>query len=70
MKRMPHRYAFARSPDVPSKGTKLEVLSRIRDSIAANCEKDKKACRKLCGKSSGWVSAVYELGVVYGLRFV
>eukprot|EP00794_Sanderia_malayensis_P018536 gene18536-20396_t len=62
--------AFAKSLGVSCKGTKLEILLRIRNGIATDCEKFDKAFKKMCGKSGGWVSAACEHGIVYGIKFV
>ncbi len=55
---------------IKPKGTKLEIIVQIKNSIGKDKEKFRKVFSKVWGRSGGWVSATCEHGVVYALKFV
>ena len=52
------------------KGSKMDLIIRIRKTISDDEAKFNKAFRKIWSYSGGWLSAVCPHGIVYRLKFV
>ena len=62
--------SFARSLGAQPKGSKLDLIMKIKNFISKDQEKFQKAFSKLWGCSGGWVSGACPHGVIYTLKFV
>lgn len=61
---------YANNVGLRPKGTKLEIIMQLKNSVSKDKDKFKKVFTKVWGHSGGWVSGACEHGVVYALKFV
>ena len=62
--------SVAKSCNIATKGSKLDILLKIKEVINKNDAKSKKVFSKLWGHSGGWLSFSCPHGIVYYLKFL
>ena len=62
--------SFASSLGFKGKGSKLVIIMQVKNAMAKDDSKFKKAFHKMWGSSGGWVSGPCPRGVIYALKFV
>eukprot|EP00795_Rhopilema_esculentum_P014880 gene14880-6013_t len=61
---------LARKLGVSSKGTKLDIINRIKTGLGKNNVKFNKIFRKMFGFSGGWLTVACRHGIIYALKFL
>ena len=62
--------SFGLSLGFRGKGSKLDIIMQVKNAMAKDDSKFKKAFHKMWGSSGGWVSGTCPHGVIYALTFV
>ena len=62
--------SFVKSLGFKPKETKLDIIMQVKNAIAKDKTKFKKAFTKMWGCSHGWVSRTCPHGVIYTLKFL
>ena len=61
---------IARKVGVSDKGSKLDIINRVKNALHGNDTKFNKLFKKLWGCSGGWLTVTCPHGIIYGVKFL
>eukprot|EP00795_Rhopilema_esculentum_P004137 gene4136-20321_t len=68
--KMPEVRRLARKVGVSAKGSKIDLINRMKEAIGRNDEKFNKIFKKMFGRSGGWLTLACTHGVIYAVKFL
>ena len=61
---------LARKVGVSGKGSKLDIINRVKEGLGTQNTKFNKMFKKMFGRSGGWLTVACEHGVIYAVKFL
>eukprot|EP00112_Aurelia_sp_Birch-Aquarium-sp1_P023018 Seg6701.2 transcript_id=Seg6701.2/GoldUCD/mRNA.D3Y31 product="hypothetical protein" protein_id=Seg6701.2/GoldUCD/D3Y31 len=61
---------LARKVNVSTKGSKLDIIGRIRASLGEDSARFNKVLTKRFGRSGGWLTVACKHGIIYAVKFL
>ena len=61
---------LAKKLGVAAKGSKLDIINRIKTGLGKNNIKFNKIFRKMFGFSGGWLTVACQHGIIYAIKFL
>eukprot|EP00795_Rhopilema_esculentum_P016114 gene16114-7464_t len=68
--KIPDVRRLARKVGVSAKGSKIDLINRMKEAIGRNDEKFNKIFKKMFGRSGGWLTLACTHGVIYAVKFL
>eukprot|EP00112_Aurelia_sp_Birch-Aquarium-sp1_P013996 Seg2997.2 transcript_id=Seg2997.2/GoldUCD/mRNA.D3Y31 product="HMG domain-containing protein 3" protein_id=Seg2997.2/GoldUCD/D3Y31 len=61
---------LARKVGVNCKGSKLDIINRVKEGLGTQNNKFNKMFKKMFGRSGGWLTVACQHGVIYAVKFL
>ena len=66
----PEIQKLARKVNVSARGSKLDIINRIKDALGRKNDKVNKIFKKIFGCSGGWLTVACRHGIIYAVKFL